>query len=74
MLRGGGVRRPPAHAGRLTGWERLAFAVVFLLMVVYIVAVTVSAVRAHGGASRPHDSVSGSHSPAVARTRRPAGH
>ena len=68
MLRGGGVRRP-AHAGRLTRWERLAFAVVFVLMVVYVLAVTISAVRSHGGAPRPHGSVSGGQSPAAARSQ-----
>ncbi|HEY7146280.1 MAG TPA: hypothetical protein VH637_18720 [Streptosporangiaceae bacterium] len=45
MLRGGGERRVPAHAGRLTRWERLAFALVFLLMIGYIVVVTVAAAR-----------------------------
>jgi hypothetical protein len=58
MLRGGGVRRPPAHAGRLSRWERLTFAVVFVLMVAYVLAVTIAAVRSHGGASRPHGPVS----------------
>lgn len=53
MLRGGGVGRRPAHAGRLTRWERLAFALVFLLMVAYILAVTISAVRSHGGGTQP---------------------
>jgi hypothetical protein len=48
MLRGGGTRRP-AHAGRLTRWERLAFAVLFLLMLAYIVAVIVLAIRSHSG-------------------------
>jgi|CZKT01.1.fsa_nt_gi hypothetical protein len=64
MLRGGGVRRPPAHAGRLTRWERLAFAAVFVLMVAYVLAVTISAATSHGGAARPHGSVSRSHAPA----------
>ncbi len=58
MLRGGGVRRPPAHAGRLTRWERLAFAVVFVLMVGYVLAVTIAAVRSHSAVPRPHGSVS----------------
>jgi len=72
MLRGGGVRRP-AHAGRLTRWEQLAFAVVFVLMVVYVLAVTISAVRSHGDAPRPHGSVSGGRSPAALTRVRPAG-
>ena len=66
MLRGGGVRRP-AHAGRLTRWERLAFALVFVLMVVYVLAVTVAAMRSHGGAPRPHGTVSGGQAPAAVR-------
>jgi hypothetical protein len=37
------VRRAPAHAGRLRAWERLAFALVFALMAVFVVAVTMSA-------------------------------
>jgi hypothetical protein len=45
MFKGGGRRRRPAHVGRLTMWERLAFAGVFLLMIVFIVVVTVTAVR-----------------------------
>ncbi len=48
MLRGLGQRRPPAHAGRLTRWERIAFAVVFLSMLLYVLAVIVSAVRSSG--------------------------
>ena len=55
MLRGGGRRRP-AHAGRLTRWERVAFAVIFLLMLLYILAVTISAVRSANGAPQPRGS------------------
>ncbi len=72
MLSGGGKRRP-AHAGRLTRWERAAFAVVFLLMLLYILAVTISAIRSGDGASRPGGSVGGDHSPAAARIRPAAG-
>jgi hypothetical protein len=43
----------PAHAGRLPRWERLAFAVVFALMAAFVVAVTISAARAHGQRSGP---------------------
>ncbi len=69
MLRGGGKRPPPAHAGRLMRWERVAFAVVFLLMLLYILAVTISAVRSGSGAARPRTPASGDHSSAVTRIR-----
>jgi hypothetical protein len=69
MLRGVGKRPPPAHAGRLTRWERVAFAVVFLLMLLYVLAVTISAVRSDSGAARPGGPAGGDHSPAVTRTR-----
>jgi hypothetical protein len=69
MLRGGGARRPPAHAGPLTRWERLAFAVVFVLMVGYVLAVTIAAVRSHGGTPGPHGSDSTAHSPPAARVQ-----
>lgn len=49
------MTRGPAHAGRLRGWERLVFAVVFVLMAGFVAAVTVGAMRsghplAHGRA------------------------
>ena len=69
MLRGVGKRPPPAHAGRLTRWERVTFAVVFLLMLLYILAVTISAVRSGNGAAQPRGPAGGAHSPAVTRTR-----
>ena len=53
MLRGGGERRPPAHAGRLTRWERVAFALIFLLMVGYIVAATMASLHAHHHSQAP---------------------
>jgi hypothetical protein len=37
----------PEHAGRLPLWERLAFAVVLAIMVVFVVVLTISAARAH---------------------------
>ena len=64
---GGGKRRPPAHAGRLTRWERVAFAVVFILMLLYILAVTISAIRSGYGAAPPRGSGGGDHSLAVTR-------
>jgi cytochrome oxidase Cu insertion factor (SCO1/SenC/PrrC family) len=69
MLRGVGKRPPPAHAGRLTRWERVAFAMVFLLMLLYVLAVTISAVRSGNGASQPRGPAGVDHSPAVTRTR-----
>ena len=45
----------PGHAGGLPLWERLAFAVVLAIMVVFVVVLTISAARAHerrpGGAA-----------------------
>jgi hypothetical protein len=38
----------PVHAGSLAGWERLAFAVVFALMLAFVVVVTISSARARG--------------------------
>jgi hypothetical protein len=38
----------PVHAGRLPRWERLAFALVFALMISFVVVVSVSAARDHG--------------------------
>jgi len=38
----------PVHAGRLAGWERLAFALVFALMMAFVVVITISSARAHG--------------------------
>ena len=67
MLRGGGKRRPPAHAGRLTRWERVAFAVLFILMLLYILAVTISAIRSGRGAAPPRGSGGEDHSLAVTR-------
>jgi hypothetical protein len=37
----------PEHAGGLPLWERLAFAVVLAIMVVFVVVLTISAARAH---------------------------
>ncbi len=37
----------PGHAGGLPLWERLAFAVVLAIMVVFVVVLTISAARAH---------------------------
>jgi hypothetical protein len=39
------VTRAPAHAGRLRGWERVVFAVVFVLMAGFVAGVTVIAMR-----------------------------
>jgi hypothetical protein len=39
------VTREPAHAGKLRGWERVVFAVVFVLMTGFVAAVTVVAMR-----------------------------
>jgi hypothetical protein len=39
------MRRAPAHAGRLRPWERSVFAVVFILMLAFVVAITLSAAR-----------------------------
>lgn len=39
------MRSAPAHAGKLPGWERLAFALVFALMASFVVAVTVTAAK-----------------------------
>lgn len=51
MIREPGARKAPAHAGRLSWWEQLAFALAFALMAAFVVAVTVAAIRAreHGG-------------------------
>ena len=35
----------PVHAGSLAGWERLAFAVVFALMLAFVTVVTISSAR-----------------------------
>src|SRR5450432_186977 len=43
----------PLHAGRLPRWERLAFALVFALMIAFVVMVTISAARAHEQRSGP---------------------
>jgi hypothetical protein len=40
------VTRGPAHAGKLRGWERLAFALIFVLMAGFVTAATVLAMRA----------------------------
>ena len=40
------MRRAPGHAGRLSRWERLTFAVVFTLMASFVAIVAVSAARA----------------------------
>jgi hypothetical protein len=39
------VTRAPTHAGKLPGWERLVFGLLFALMATFVVAVTVSTVR-----------------------------
>jgi hypothetical protein len=39
------VNRGPSHAGRLPGWERLVFGLLFALMATFVVAITVSTVR-----------------------------
>jgi hypothetical protein len=66
------VKKAPAHAGSLSPWERLAFALAFALMAAFVVVVTVSAARAHQGGARPAGSAtrggqgsSGSGSPAL---------
>jgi hypothetical protein len=46
------VRRAPAHAGSLSPWERLAFALAFALMAAFVAVVTVSAARAHKHSQR----------------------
>jgi Beta-lactamase enzyme family len=38
----------PVHAGRLPRWEQLAFALVFALMISFVVVVSISAARDHG--------------------------
>jgi hypothetical protein len=38
----------PVHAGRLPRWERLAFALVFALMILFVVVLSISAARDHG--------------------------
>jgi hypothetical protein len=40
------VTRGPAHAGRLRAWERVAFAMIFVVMVGFVAGVTVLAMRA----------------------------
>jgi hypothetical protein len=40
--------RRPGHAGPLPRWERLAFALVFALMILFVVVMSVSAARDHG--------------------------
>jgi len=59
----------PVHAGRLAGWERLAFALVFALMMAFVVVITISSARAHGqgGAGGPAGS------PSSAARPRPGG-
>ncbi len=64
MPRGPGVRGAPAHAGSLSPWERLAFALAFALMAAFVVIVTVSAARSREHSSRPPG-------PAVSRRPRP---
>jgi Beta-lactamase enzyme family len=39
------VKHGPSHAGRLPGWERLVFGLVFALMAAFVVVATVSTVR-----------------------------
>jgi beta-lactamase class A len=55
------MRRTPSHAGRLSRWERLTFAVVFTLMGTFVAVVTVSAARAHlHGSALPSSAINGS--------------
>jgi beta-lactamase class A len=49
----------PEHAGGLPLWERLAFAVVLAVMVVFVVVLTISAARAHEGPPAGMPGVSG---------------
>lgn len=66
------MRRAPAHAGSLSPWERLAFALAFALMAAFVVVVTVSAARAHEHSSRPAASAAGSRSDPVSSGVAPA--
>lgn len=43
------MRGSPAHAGRLRPWERSVFGLVFAVMLVFVVAVTMSTARSAGG-------------------------
>src|ERR1700735_2013625 len=52
MLRGPGVRGTPAHAGSLSPWERLVFALAFALMAAFVGIGTGSAARLHEDRSR----------------------
>lgn len=42
MLRSVEYRHGPAHAGKLPGWERLVFGLLFALMAAFVVTATVS--------------------------------
>lgn len=56
------MTRGPAHAGRLRGWERLVFALVFVLMGGFVTAVTVVAMRAGRPGPEGRAALSGSSS------------
>jgi hypothetical protein len=60
------VRAAPAHAGSLSPWERLAFALAFALMAAFVVIVTVVAARAHERGPRPAPSAAGGRSHSAA--------
>jgi beta-lactamase class A len=48
------VTRGPAHAGKLQGWERVVFALVFVVMGGFVAAATIFAARSgHSAAQRP---------------------
>lgn len=57
----------PVHAGSLAGWERLAFAAVFALMLTFVAAVTISSARDRERGSAAPASASAGRSPAAGR-------
>ena len=59
----------PEHAAGLPLWERLAFAVVFAIMVALVVVLTISAARAHE--RRPGTSAGAAQVTPVCRTPGP---
>jgi hypothetical protein len=62
MPTGDQMRRPPAHAGRLPPWERLAIALVLLAMAGFIIMIVIPA----GGQHPPSPKASSRHTPAPA--------
>jgi hypothetical protein len=61
---------PPAHAGRLARWERLAFATAFALMAAFVVVITVSSAGLRGPGTPPAGTGGPGRAPAPSVSRR----